>query len=156
MFFRPGISLQAKIGGGALAAIVSGSLACAALGWLSADALAAAGSFDPSFGSGGQVSFPLSLRGGQQDGRPTALLFTDAGAIEVAGTASPSHGGEWRAFAARVRGDGTLDPSFGAGGTVVTSLPPSDEGPGLLPDHSVEAGALESGGALVVVGPRTQ
>jgi uncharacterized delta-60 repeat protein len=74
----------------------------------------------------------------------------------VAGTASPSHGGEWRAFAARVTEDGTLDPSFGTGGSVVTGLPPSDEGPGLLPDHTVEAGVLEGDGALVVVGPRTQ
>ncbi len=123
---------------------------------LPANALAAAGGLDPSFGSGGEVSFPLSLRGGQQGGTPSALMFTAAGEIEVAGTASPSHGGEWRAFAARAQEDGKLDPSFGTGGSVVTSLPPSDEGPGLLPDHSVEAGVLEDDGALVVVGPRTQ
>jgi uncharacterized delta-60 repeat protein len=121
-----------------------------------ATAAAAAGGLDPSFGSGGETAFPLSLRGGQQDGRPTALMFAAAGSIEVAGTASPPHGGEWRVFAARVQEDGTLDPSFGTGGTVVTSLPPSDEGPGLPPDHSVEAGALEGDGALVLIGPRTQ
>ncbi len=131
---------------------LAGAVVCA----LPADVSAAAGGMDPSFGSGGQTSFPLSLRGGQRGGRPAALMFTAAGDIEVAGTASPSHGGEWRAFAARVSEDGTLDPSFGTDGSIVTALPPSDEGPGLLPDHSVEAGALESDGALVIVGPRTQ
>ena len=137
-------------------AVVAGALAGAVVCVLPANALAVAGGLDPSFGSGGQVSFPLSLRGGRQDGAATSLMLTTAGAIEVAGTASPSHGGEWRAFAARVTEDGTLDPSFGTGGMVVTGLPPSDEGPGLLPDHSVEAGVLEGDGALVVVGPRTQ
>jgi uncharacterized delta-60 repeat protein len=131
---------------------LAGTVVCA----VPVNAVAAAGGLDPSFGSGGEVSFPLSLRGEEQGGTPTALLFTVAGSIEIAGTASPPHGGEWRAFAARVGEDGALDPSFGTGGSVVTGLPPSDEGPGLLPDHSVEAGILEGDGALVVVGPRTQ
>jgi uncharacterized delta-60 repeat protein len=137
-------------------AVVVGTLAGAVVYAVPTNALAAAGGLDPSFGSGGEVSFPLNLRGEKQGGAASALMLTDAGAIEVAGTASPPHGGEWRAFAARVTEGGTLDPSFGTGGMVVTGLPPSDEGPGLLPDHSVEAGVLESDGALVVVGPRTQ
>jgi hypothetical protein len=60
-------------------------------------------------------------------------MFTAAGDIEVAGTASPPHGGEWRAFAARLLQDGALEPSSGTGGTVVSSLPPSDEGPACCP-----------------------
>jgi uncharacterized delta-60 repeat protein len=156
MSFRSLGSLDASDGWRALVAVIAGTLAGAVVCASPANALAAAGGLDPSFGSGGQVSFPLSLRGAQQNGRPTTLMFTAAGDIEVTGTASPPHGGEWRAFAARVREDGTLDPSFGTGGSVVTSLPPSDEGSGVLPDHSVEAGVLEGDGALVLAGPRTQ
>jgi uncharacterized delta-60 repeat protein len=131
---------------------LAGVVVCA----LPATSLAVPGGLDPSFGNSGEMSFPLSLRGEQQGGKPSALVFTAAGGIEVAGTASPSHGGEWRAFAARVSEGGALDPSFGTGGSIVSALPPSDEGPGLLPDHTVEAAALESDGAVVVVGPRTQ
>jgi uncharacterized delta-60 repeat protein len=156
MSLRSSGFLYARAGSRALLVVIAGTLAGAVLGALPANALAIAGGLDPSFGSDGQVSFPLSLRGERQDGRSTALMFTAAGNIEIAGTATPTHGGEWRAFAARVREDGTLDPSFGIGGTVVTSLPPSDEGPGLLPDYGVEAGALEGDGALVLAGPRTQ
>jgi uncharacterized delta-60 repeat protein len=140
----------------AFGALIATAAVGAALCLGSPSASAAPGDLDPSFGDGGQIAFPLSLRGAQQVGRPKALMLTPGGEIELAGTASPPQGSAWRAFAARLLEGGALDPSFGSGGSVVSSLPPSDEGPGVLTDDGVEAAALEPDGAVVVVGPRTQ
>ena len=98
----------------------------------------------------------LSLRGTPEDGDPATLAFGPGGAIDVAGTASSSAGGERRAFGARLLESGALDPSYGLGGSVVTSVPPSDEGVGLDPYQLVQAGVLEGDGAMVLVGRRTQ
>ena len=119
-------------------------------------AAASPGELDPSFGSGGIASFRLSLRGTPEDGDPATLAFGPGGAIDVAGTASSSAGGERRAFGARLLESGALDPSYGSGGSVVTSVPPSDEGVGLDPYQLVQAGVLEGDGAMVLVGRRTQ
>ncbi len=121
-----------------------------------ANAEGSPGQLDSSFGTSGQVSFPLNLRGSAERGRPAALAFAPGGKIELVGTATPPQGGEWRMFGARLSEGGALDPSFGSGGSLITSLPPEDEGVGVLPDHTIEAGALEADGAMVAVGPRTQ
>lgn len=116
---------------------VAGTLSGAVIFALPASAIAAAGSLDPSFGSGGQISFPLSLRGEQRDGRPTALMFTAAGDLEIAGTASPQvvpwHGGN--ALAQRA---GQLQPSSAHGKTSPSRA--------MHPDPLLPTGKMEVGG----------
>jgi hypothetical protein len=83
MSFRSWGFLHARDAWRALVAVVAGTLVGAVVCALPATAVAAAGGLDPSFGSGGHISFPLSLRGGQQNGTPTALMFTAATATST-------------------------------------------------------------------------
>jgi uncharacterized delta-60 repeat protein len=123
--------------------------------FVSPAALAAPGEPDPSFGTEGHVSFGLTFKGDKQLGEPSSLMLAGTGTLEMAGTASPPLGGEWRLFAARLGESGGLDPSFGSGGSLVTSPFPAYEY-GVLQDWSGKAAVLESDGAIVIVGRRTQ
>lgn len=91
------------------------------------------GSLDPSFGTGGTVTTRI-----RDDGAASALVLQADGKIVVAGNAAGS-------FAlARYQPDGSLDPSFGTGGTVTTAISGTGD--------FVSALALQADGKLVVAG----
>jgi uncharacterized delta-60 repeat protein len=146
--------LMGRIGVSRLPSVLVVVLAMAAT--VPALAAGAPGELDASFGSGGQVTFPLSLRGFPQGLSAESVALGTSGKIEVIGTAS-SGGGEWRIFAARLLEDGQLDTSFGSAGTVITSADPKeDEGTGVNVVQPVNAGVVEPDGSIVGVGNRVQ
>jgi hypothetical protein len=70
------------------------------------------GTIDPTFGNAGVVTIAAP-----QPLQPLQLSAWSLGDVVIAGTASPvPGGGSANAFLARVRPDGTLDPSFRGGG----------------------------------------
>src|SRR5215475_8492217 len=75
-------------------------------------ARAAAGDLDPSFGTGGKV---LTDFAGSNDNVADLVLQPD-GKIIAGGSAGP-HGA-----LARYNADGSLDPSFGSGGKLMSDL----------------------------------
>jgi uncharacterized delta-60 repeat protein len=106
--------------------------------------LLTAGDLDTTFGSGGVVltSFPLvvSKQTTESTGFAKAVQIQSDGKIVAAGQGS-------NAFAvARYNTDGSLDPTFGSGGKVVTDFghPSEDEGASDL--------AIQPDGKIVVVG----
>jgi uncharacterized delta-60 repeat protein len=89
------------------------------------------GSLDPSFGTGGKVTtdFPGGLANGSAD-QLNALAVQPDGKLVAVGSADTGE----NAFAvARYNPDGSLDQSFGSGGTVTTYLggPDGDYGRGV-------------------------
>jgi uncharacterized delta-60 repeat protein len=98
-----------------------------------------AGTLDPSFGSGGIVRtfgpFEDSVR---------ALALTAEGGIFAAGVVTESAGGDREFALFRYLANGTLDPNFGTGGRVTTTISPGDD--------RAEAVALESDGRIDVAG----
>jgi uncharacterized delta-60 repeat protein len=111
---------------------VSILLAFGMVGALSASAQAAAGDLDPSFGSGGLVTTDFDGRGDFG----LAVAVQPDGKIVTVGNSSTS-GPFLVAFAlARHNPDGSIDASFGNGGTVLTSF-----------------GGVNSAGSDVVVQP---
>jgi uncharacterized delta-60 repeat protein len=118
-----------------------------------ASSLAApAGSPDPSFGTGGMVSYQLGF-GNSPLSRLFAVAPTPQGRIYVAGDAGDTGGGygEFRVLSARLQENGSLDPSFGSSGYVVNEPAVGLNYPG---QHSQYANAAlaESDGSLVVAG----
>jgi uncharacterized delta-60 repeat protein len=99
-------------------------------------ALGAAGDLDPSFGSGGTT---VSQFGPQEDRASAGALQPD-GKIVVGGGSFAS--GAFRFGVQRYQSNGTLDPSFGTGGTVVTTLPANAEITSIIvqPDGKIIAG----------------
>lgn len=104
------------------------------------------GSLDTTFGAGGATRFPA----GHNPGHIAAIVAQPDGKIVVAGTAS---GADSRIdyFVARLYGDGTLDPTFGAGGTVQGRfrLP---GGGGVALANEVSSLALQANGKVVIAG----
>ncbi|PYO24161.1 MAG: hypothetical protein DMD88_01675, partial [Candidatus Rokuibacteriota bacterium] len=96
------------------------------------------GTLDPAFGSEGRV---LTNFGGRDGARALALQAN--GKIVVAGFTSSDFGTLRRFALARYNADGTLDPSFGGGGRVLTNFAGRDEASAL---------ALQSDGKIVVAG----
>jgi uncharacterized delta-60 repeat protein len=74
------------------------------------------GALDPSFGTGGTVSTDI---GGRPD-NARALTQQADGKLVAAGAADTDTGSDFAL--ARYNSDGTLDPSFGTGGTVTTDI----------------------------------
>jgi uncharacterized delta-60 repeat protein len=75
------------------------------------------GGLDPSFGNGGKLVTPV----GADDDAALAVAVQADGRIVVAGsTAQAATGHDFLVL--RYLADGTLDPSFGAGGKVITSF----------------------------------
>ncbi|MFN3564716.1 MAG: hypothetical protein ACK4V1_01855 [Burkholderiaceae bacterium] len=96
------------------------------------------GTLDTTFGSGGKVLTPI----GASDEIAYALALAPDGKLVVAGY---SHSGTKFDFAlARYNADGTLDPTFGSGGKVLTPI-------GAGHDYAF-ALALAPDGKIVVVG----
>jgi uncharacterized delta-60 repeat protein len=98
------------------------------------------GSFDPTFGTGGRVLTPVDTAGDAGNDEATALALAADGSIVLAGGT-----GTYPAnfAAARYRPDGTLDPTFGSGGTVVTDLGGDDK---------AAAVAIQPDGKIVLAG----
>jgi uncharacterized delta-60 repeat protein/uncharacterized repeat protein (TIGR01451 family) len=84
-------------------------------GALPAAAVAAPGTLDPSFGTGGEVTTDF----GGSDSAEAVAIQSDGKIVAVGGTFSFPSGD----FAlARYNADGSLDPSFGSGGKVTTDF----------------------------------
>jgi uncharacterized delta-60 repeat protein len=96
------------------------------------------GSLDPTFGAGGKVTTHFS---GPYD-EAYALILQPDGKLVAAGYSYT--GGNSDFALARYNPNGTLDPTFGTGGTVTTDLG--------SPYDSARALALQSDGKLVVAG----
>lgn len=97
------------------------------------------GGLDPSFGTGGKVTTDF----GGLDDVATALLRQPDGKLVVVGLSGS--GWNYRFAAARYLANGTLDSTFGTGGTVLTNLYSSSIG-------GARAVALQSDGRIVVAG----
>lgn len=91
------------------------------------------GSLDPSFGSGGRVLTHGAF--------PNALALQPDGKIVVAGVVGPPSGGGVALI--RYNPDGSLDPSFGSGGRVLTDFAKFDGARSLV---------LQADGKLVAAG----
>src|SRR6266487_2601249 len=76
------------------------------------------GTLDPTFGTGGKVLTDVSGAGSYDEAR--AVAVEPDGKILAAG--SSDAGGSTDFAVVRYDGDGTLDPTFGAGGQVLTDL----------------------------------
>lgn len=102
------------------------------------------GALDPTFGTGGLVT--TSVTSGTNQANDVAIQAD--GKIVAAGFATP--GGPWRRhFAvARYLSDGTLDTSFGDGGTVVTAFGVSGVANAvvLLPNQKIVLAGTNGGG----------
>lgn len=112
------------------------------------------GSFDSSFGAGGVVRDDMGLpNAGGPYSSLAAVIVMPNGKLLVGGRASDAN--RYGAFLiARLKGDGTLDSSFGSGGEVVSQfgLTPTSGSP----DSAVNALALdESHGKLVAASGAT-
>jgi uncharacterized delta-60 repeat protein len=97
-----------------------------------------AGDLDPSFGTGGEVTTTFPPNSSAQ---ASAVVIQPDGKTVVAGTAKVFEPGSGEVALARYNPDGSLDPSFGTGGQVVTT------GNGL----STGGLALQADGKIVVV-----
>jgi hypothetical protein len=106
----------------------------------------AGGGFDPSFGSDGKLLEPFGS-GGPRFSTARALLIQPDGKLVLGGTASDVRGSNELLVARLFGGDGSLDPSFGNGGTVLTQL-----GGGPSGSSEVAALALQPDGKIVAAG----
>jgi uncharacterized delta-60 repeat protein len=99
------------------------------------------GALDPSFGSKGIAQTAV----GPFDALATAAALQPDGKIIVAGASSAVGGfSQFQFTVVRYRSDGTLDPTFGVGGIVVTPLFQSDD--------EATAVAIQPDGKIVVAG----
>jgi uncharacterized delta-60 repeat protein len=104
------------------------------------------GSLDTSFGIGGKVTVSFLDRFSQA----TDLALQSDGSIVAVGHAF--HSGDFTfAFAlARLNQDGSLDPSFGSGGMVITNFFASDDE--FNADDQAEAVAIQTDGKIIAGG----
>jgi uncharacterized delta-60 repeat protein len=84
------------------------------------------GSLDASFGAGGMVTTAIAP-GDNFDGAIAGVGIDAAGKIAVAGSADNSGNFDTDLALARYNADGSLDSSFGTGGTVTTNVGPGGE-----------------------------
>ncbi len=94
------------------------------------------GSLDTSFGSGGKVTTAI----GSSTDNGTAVAIQPDGKIIVAGSTFITGSGNDFALV-RYNTDGTLDPSFGSGGKVITAISSGND--------SVTAVVIQSDGRIV-------
>jgi len=95
------------------------------------------GTLDPSFGNGGVVRTSF----GEPRAVARSALYQPNGKIVLAGVTRSNQA--YRFALARFEADGSLDPTFGTGGKVVTALRASD---------AISAAALQPDGKIVVAG----
>src|SRR5438034_273599 len=98
------------------------------------------GDLDPSFGTGGKVTTPSG-----SNGYINALVLQPDGKLVAAGSTST---GSWAFALVRYTADGSLDGSFGTGGTVTTQIGSSNLAYALVlqPDGKlVAAGSTNNG-----------
>jgi uncharacterized delta-60 repeat protein len=89
-----------------------------------------AGSLDPSFGDRGMVTTATAPGNGDNDYQ-NGLALTPDGRIVVGGSSDMGTGnGGWNWRISRYSKRGALDPTFGTGGTVLTSIAAGDGFPG--------------------------
>jgi uncharacterized delta-60 repeat protein len=101
--------------------------------------LLSAGDLDPSFGTGGKVTTNF---GPSSMNAASALALQSDGKMVVAGTTAGSSGRPEFAIA-RYNADGTLDPTFGSGGKVITDIDQQDFASGVI---------VQADGKIVVAG----
>lgn len=106
------------------------------------------GTLDPAFGSGGMVK--TSIEGRESEARGVALQ--PDGRIVAVGSVLRPPGPDSALFAvARYNSDGTLDNSFGTGGSVTTEIGPLADAAlavALQPDGKIVAGGIAYVGTL--------
>ena len=108
-------------------------------------AFAAPGDLDPTFGDHGVVRTATAPDSGSDN--TDGLAIQPDGRIVVAGSSGPIAGDRlWRV--SRYTIDGTLDPSFGSGGTVLTDISTGTGG-----FNHVYSLALQDDGKIVATGP---
>jgi len=98
------------------------------------------GTLDPSFGTGGIVFTPTGT-----SSRIESIVLQPDGKIVAAGFSFNGSNSDFTVV--RYRVDGTLDPTFGSGGRVITQIGSSDDHP--------YAAALQPDGRIVVAGRST-
>lgn len=101
------------------------------------------GSLDPAFGTGGLVVTGWPAAPGAAGAQGVAVAAGNR--IVVVGTAGLGGGNDIGVAVARYRPDGSLDPAFGIGGKVVTSVSPVGDG-------GANAVAIQPDGKIVAVG----
>lgn len=124
-------------------------------GYFGAVRLTPAGDPDPAFGDGGFTSplpIPQRWSGFNQEVEAETVAVQGDGKIVVAGFLEEGldYPKIFTTLLARYQADGSLDPSFGAGGIV---LGPQQVGPGGVVLHAI---ALAPDGRIIVVGGRNE
>src|SRR5262245_31161308 len=105
---------------------------------------AAAGSLDPTFGSGGRALTDFSS-GSTDDALAIAIQPSD-GKIVVVGMSDANDNGDFDFAVSRYNTDGTLDTSFGTGGIVLTDFADGSD------DEAFGVAIQPADGKIVVVG----
>jgi len=101
------------------------------------------GHLDPEFGAGTGIVFrPLPVPG--SSGWFSAILQQADGKIIAVGTAMPTSGGQSRFAVVRYDTDGSLDPTFGGGMGIVTTL--------VRDDAHAKAAVQQPDGKIIVAG----
>jgi uncharacterized delta-60 repeat protein len=105
------------------------------------------GAVDTSFGTGGQVAIPFPLGGSNRPATLAAASLQPDGDLVLAGTMYVSGATEFAL--ARLRPDGTPDPSFGTAGTAAFAINPGGQ---QYFDDRVAGMAIGAGGRIVLSG----
>ncbi len=104
------------------------------------------GSVDSGFGVSGGVSIGIPIPGYPYDGFAFGTLVQPDGKILITGTALEWFGANSYVTVARLRNDGTYDPSFGSGGAV-SFVSSESRGPAsaviLLPNDQILIGGMD-------------
>jgi uncharacterized delta-60 repeat protein len=138
--------LVVQADGKLVAAGVTISTLSPAQGYIALARYTANGSLDASFGTGGKVTTDFFPGGSQYGAR--ALVVQADGKPVIAGTAATGGPGGAHGFAlARFNPDGSLDPTFGTGGKVITEFAGgSEDGAAAL---VMQGGKLVAGGTAL-------
>lgn len=152
------VGLFGSVGGGAYAMARGGANTIVVAGHAESDValvrLDETGALEPSFGNGGKVVTPLSATNWDA---ATAIVRQADGMFVVGGWVNEANSSSANFAAMRYSANGTLDPAFGTGGTVITPMAGgarSDSGRALVlqPDERVptvralQAGEANEGG----------
>jgi uncharacterized delta-60 repeat protein len=113
--------------------------------WMGAARVAAFAGPDPAFGSGGIVLTPFGTPLGAGDARIDALAVQPDGKIVAAGFGRDGRNNKFAL--ARYNPDGSLDGSFGSGGTVLTQVSAAEGS-----HDEITALVVQPDGKLVVAG----